>query len=156
MPRVREPNVTPKRPPKSKFWLDRSIYDYCCRTAIRTKYRAAELGVPFGGIDAPFLERLMIDQRARCAISGIAFTPLNGNGGFSSSPYGPALDRIQPALGYVASNVRFVCAIVNAAMGNWGEKYLFELMDILHKRKKGTLYERVTVLIDNTSTTAVQ
>jgi hypothetical protein len=31
--------------------------------------------------------------------------------------------------------VRFVCNIVNAAMGAWGEKYLRELVEIMHKNR---------------------
>ena len=34
----------------------------------------------------------------------------------------PSIDRINPSLGYIYSNVRVVCLGMNAALGNWGEK----------------------------------
>lgn len=46
----------------------------------------------------------------------------------------PSLDRIDPAKGYVYSNVRVVCYALNCAMGTWGEGPLMEILQALKKR----------------------
>lgn len=40
----------------------------------------------------------------------------------------PSLDRREPAKGYVIENVRVVCHGFNAAMGDWGEDVLLQLV----------------------------
>lgn len=58
-----------------------------------------------------------------CELSGM---PLKASKG-SRSPNSISLDRIDPAKGYVYSNIRVVAWCLNAAFGNWGseefEKY---------------------------------
>lgn len=47
----------------------------------------------------------------------------------------PSLDRIQPPLGYVEGNLRFVCTHVNIAMSNYGlEDFLTLCKDVLTYR----------------------
>ena len=58
-------------------------------------------------------------ERGRCQLTGLAF----GKG-----PFAPTLDRIEPAKGYVPHNVRVVCRLVNAALGDWGEATLRQAM----------------------------
>ena len=40
----------------------------------------------------------------------------------------PSFDRIKAGGGYVRGNVRLVLFAMNAALGNWGEKQLREIM----------------------------
>ena len=42
-------------------------------------------------------------------------------------PFAPSLDRVVPARGYVAENVRFVCTAANFAMNQWGVDVLRRL-----------------------------
>ena len=70
------------------------------------------------------VDRLLVDQKYRCAVTGIELVaPIN-----TTQPFGPSLDRIIPALGYVVGNVRVTCLIVNLAMNKWGEVALRKLL----------------------------
>jgi len=40
----------------------------------------------------------------------------------------PSIDRIVPEKGYVYDNVRVVCFAANAAMGDWGEDKIRDIM----------------------------
>lgn len=71
-------------------------------------------------------------QRWRCAISGVAFFQRRR----SDPAFRPTLDRITPATGYVAGNVRIVAYIVNLAMNEWGEKPLWALVEAMAKRPR--------------------
>lgn len=62
------------------------------------------------------------ENGCKCEITGIPFT-------FEpKDPTSLSIDRINPQVGYIPENVRFVCWWVNAAMGNWGLKKLKELI----------------------------
>jgi hypothetical protein len=54
--------------------------------------------------------------------------PRGERGKYRKDPFGPSLDRITPALGYVDGNLRVVCNIVNSAMNEWGTEALRELI----------------------------
>lgn len=72
----------------------------------------------------------MAEQRYACAITGISFlTPR------PEKAFRPSLDRISPAQGYVAGNVRVVCMIVNLALSNWGEGPLNRMVDCIAKKR---------------------
>ena len=73
---------------------------------------------------------MLVNQQWRCAISGVELRPPGGK----IDPFGPSLDRIIPELGYVASNLRIVCNMVNFAMNEWGLENLMILVDAM-KRK---------------------
>ena len=106
------------RSPRADFWL------YCKRSVPSAKVRAAKRGVPYA-ITAHDIDRLLVDQGWRCAISGIVLDRPNSSG---AKPFGPSLDRIRPENGYVVGNIRVVCNMVNWAMNKWGEKPLRELL----------------------------
>jgi len=55
----------------------------------------------------------------RCEVTGV---PLNLGGGRTFDS--PSLDRIDPGKGYVYSNIRVVCNLINCALGDWGEDTL--------------------------------
>ena len=59
----------------------------------------------------------------KCEISGIPFNETK-YGDARTRPFAPSLDRINPKLGYIPANCRFVCVAVNYAMGDWGEAVL--------------------------------
>lgn len=58
-------------------------------------------------------------ERGKCELTGLPF----GKG-----PFAPTLDRIVPADGYVPGNVRVVCRLINAALGDWGKSTLRQAM----------------------------
>lgn len=59
----------------------------------------------------------------KCQLSGVAFD-LSG----SRDAFSPSLDRIKPNDGYTRENVRVICRAMNAALGNWGESDLKEIV----------------------------
>lgn len=83
------------------------------------RIRAKRRGLPFllGAADVAALQFQI--NTGVCTVSGIALG-LDGGRKFNS----PSLDRIDPKLGYVVGNVRIVCHLMNAAMGDWGEATL--------------------------------
>lgn len=59
----------------------------------------------------------------RCEMTGMPLSTVGGRK-FNS----PSLDRIKPSKGYVLSNVRVVCLLMNCALGDWGEDILATAM----------------------------
>lgn len=94
--------------------------DFSRNMIIRLKRRSVEKGLPFA-LTEDDLCALMEEQKWCCAVSGLRFMVGRGR---PDKPFQPSVDRIEPPKGYVRSNVRIVCHIVNLAMNNWGEEPL--------------------------------
>lgn len=58
-------------------------------------------------------------DRGLCEMTGLPFN-LNDGRTWDS----PSLDRIDPAKGYVYSNIRIICFGMNSALNSWGEDVL--------------------------------
>jgi hypothetical protein len=99
--------------------------DDICDALDRAKARASRAAVAFD-LDRGGVRRILDRQGWRCAVSGIAFHAHRYIG--EDIPFRPSLDRITPSLGYVESNVRIVCEIVNLAMNRWGSAPLLKLV----------------------------
>lgn len=105
---------------------------YCFDAIARAKYRSRQKKVAFELTVADF-RRLMIEQKFKCAISGIEFSlqPVTSS---SLRAFRPSIDRIEPVGGYKVGNVRLVCEIVNLAMNQWGEQPLLKLVEAMATR----------------------
>ncbi len=112
---------------------DGAFWAYCKRAASAAQQRSKVRGWPCT-IDGYFIDQLMVDQDWRCAVSGVLLEPPPGIGKGKRSAFAPSIDRIVPSLGYVPGNVRVVAWIVNAAMNEWGQEALMQLIDAM-KRK---------------------
>lgn len=129
---ARSTQIGPKED-RSAFWV------YCTQTAFAAANRSATKGLPCD-IDAHFIDRLLVDQRWRCAVSGMPFTtPKTALGRHRKNPFGPSLDRIVPSLGYVAGNLRVVTNIVNSAMNEWGLESLLEMIAAIKAQQAASL-----------------
>lgn len=106
-----------------------AFWRYCNVAANGAISRARQRGLPCE-IDAYAIDRMLVDQGWRCAISNM---PLEARG--DHGPFGPSLDRIVPALGYVPGNIRVVCNMANWAMNRWGEEPLRAFINALRKSK---------------------
>lgn len=67
-----------------------------------------------------------------CELSGIPFDLLGGRT-FAS----PSIDRIEPSKGYVYSNIRIVCNLMNMALGDWGEETLDAVITSWLRKRSG-------------------
>ena len=114
------------RAERAEFWK------YCIRASNQAILRSRLKGLPCS-IDAYHLDQLLVDQRHACALSGIRL--ITTPAGQKRGPFGPSLDRIVPAHGYVPGNVRIVCNMVNLAMSNWGESALMILLEAFRDRE---------------------
>lgn len=111
--------------------IDRRPYAlFCVRGCERARGRARESRKAFD-LTPDILDRLLVDQRYRCAVTGIRFDPPGSGPRGMAAPFCPSIDRIVPANGYVAGNVRIVCHIVNCAMGDWGVVPLMQMVAAL-------------------------
>lgn len=90
-----------------------------------TKARSVKNNFNFD-LDKDFIEQLFIKQSGLCAVSKLKFVFEKDNN-FKRRPFAPSLDRIDPSKGYIKSNIRFVCVIVNLALNEFGDKS-FDLM----------------------------
>ena len=64
-------------------------------------------------------------------LAGFVFAP----GRLSAAnvtPFGPSLDRIVPELGYIPSNVRVVCLMVNLGINEWCLENFMTLVNALN------------------------
>lgn len=95
------------------------------------KRRARKLRLPFDlGLHREDIQR-RIDS-GFCELSGIPFR-LDGGRTFDS----PSVDRIIPKNGYVYSNIRVVCNLMNSALGDWGEEVLYAVVSSwVYKRER--------------------
>jgi hypothetical protein len=108
-----------------------AFWRYCVQTKNAARERSRTKSVPCN-IDDHLIDRLLVDQNWRCAVSGIPLkAPRGYREGYRKDPFGPSLDRIVPALGYVDGNLRIVCNIVNSAMNEWGLESLLELLNAM-------------------------
>ena len=91
--------------------------------------RASKKGIPFDlyQYEAQIEERIV----AGCEMTGLPFD-LHSKGQAWNSP---SIDRIIPAEGYVYTNIRIVCFAMNAAMGNWGETVLQQIITAWQERQ---------------------
>lgn len=62
-------------------------------------------------------------KRGVCEITGIPFVMVCGEG---THPYSPTLDRIDPNVGYIPTNVRVVVHIYNACRNEWGDAVVID------------------------------
>lgn len=87
------------------------------------KQRAVKANLPFDldqYVDA-ILDRF---DRGVCELSGLTFQRAAGRHG----AFSPSIDRVQPALGYVYTNIRIICWALNAAFGPWGKDVTFAIV----------------------------
>lgn len=90
------------------------------REAFReAKQRAGRKSLPFT-IELGFIEKMMVDQDFRCALSDIEFCVDKMPGAYHR-PFVASIDRIDSDRGYEPGNVRLVCLAVNIARGAWGD-----------------------------------
>ncbi len=108
------------------------LNDFAKDAPARARLRAVGKRVPYS-LTQDEVAALMDSQGWRCAISGIVFFQRKRN----DPAFRPTLDRIKPAAGYVAGNVRIVAYIVNLAMNKWGEEPLWKLVETMARRLDG-------------------
>lgn len=108
-----------REPEKAKASIRRALAANRARFLVQgAKDRAAKAGLPFD-LDQyiPQIQRRI--DAGRCEMTGL---PLVVEGGRTWDS--PSLDRIEPAKGYVYSNLRVICFAMNTALNNWGEETL--------------------------------
>jgi hypothetical protein len=98
---------------------------YLGRLVIESKNRAKERSLDFD-LDKDFVLQLYEGQDKKCSISGIQFD-FQKDSEFRIRPWAPSIDRINPKLGYVKSNVRLVCIVANLAINQFGD-FIFDKM----------------------------
>ncbi len=78
--------------------------------------------------------QLLLAQKMRCAVSGLDFDTGARTGVGRCRPYAASVDRIDAQLGYVPGNIRAVCVVVNAALGDWGDEVLRQVASAICAR----------------------
>ena len=89
-------------------------------------------------VDEDFVKKLWHDQCGLCAVCNIKLE-------WSSGPWRVSLDRIDSDLGYLKSNVRLVCWIVNNGMSNFGDESFETMCEEVSKMKRIRLAEGLHV-----------
>lgn len=100
-------------------------YIYIEQLFTKIKSRAKRLNRDFN-LTKEFLKDLYQKQNGICSVTGMLFSDEKYND-CKRKPFSPSLDRINSKLGYTQDNVRFVCSMVNSAIGEFGDK-LFDKM----------------------------
>jgi hypothetical protein len=86
--------------------------------------RALPKGLPFD-LDQHKPEITARVRAGHCEMTGLPFDM-----GMGRTFDSPSIDRIEPTLGYVYSNIRIILWGMNAALGTWGEDVLRERMKL--------------------------
>ena len=92
----------------------------CLIATTRTRARKKGLAFDLGDHVLGLQDRI---NAGRCELSGTEFDLSPGRKAFS-----PSLDRRDPKVGYIYSNIRVVCHAMNVALGDWGEDDLATVM----------------------------
>ena len=85
----------------------------------RVKRRAKLIELDFN-LTKEFIEELYVLQDRKCALTGLDFIFDKSN--TSKRPFAPSVDRINSKLGYIKSNVRLVCVVVNFSLNEFGDE----------------------------------
>jgi hypothetical protein len=96
-------------------------YNYLSGLLTKIKSRAKKFNRDFN-LTKEFIENLYFKQNGCCAVTAIPFSNEKYND-YKRKPFAPSLDRIDSKMGYTQDNVRFVCSMVNAALGEFGDKF---------------------------------
>lgn len=91
------------------------------------KKRAADKQLPFD-LTAEWIRAAI--ERGHCEVTGICFDLQRAK--WFKNPFGPSVDRVDPALGYTKANCRIVVECFNSARGEWGDGILKRLMEALN------------------------
>lgn len=111
----RNNNLERHRLTQKNIYKKNRIRHYVSVCIKRALERSTARGIKFS-ISSDFALALMEEQKNTCALSGLPFLDPIMPG--RPWPYSPSLDRINPLLGYVETNVRFVLHGVNSLKGN--------------------------------------
>lgn len=84
------------------------------------KRRARKHSLRFN-LDLEYLAKMWIDQRGRCALTGIVMDYQSGSL-YDKNPCRFGVDRIDNNLGYIKDNVRLTCHWSNNAKNTWTDK----------------------------------
>jgi hypothetical protein len=79
------------------------------------------------------VERLLLDSKGHCALSGIRFSD-ERVGKRQARPWMATLDRTDAALGYAIGNVRVVCLVANNALADFGDNVVITLAKAISQR----------------------
>ena len=97
-----------------------------------TRTRARRKGIEFD-LTSQFLTELLL--AGHCAVTGLPFdVERSGDGKKGMKPFAPSVDRIDPKLGYVKSNVRIVCYIYNCAKSEFHDEDVMTMASAMLKR----------------------
>jgi hypothetical protein len=95
----------------------------------RHKKGAAQRGLDFS-LTPDDISAVLAEQRLLCAVTQLPFKNDKPNG-LRFRPWAPSLDRVSNSTGYVAGNVRVVCAFVNIAMNGFGDEFFSAVLEPL-------------------------
>lgn len=128
-------NETPKTI-AARRWRENNRAAVLCNKAAQ---RAKRTSVPYRlrRRDVAEIQRKL--DAGVCELTGLRFSSKGG----ARSHLSASLDRRVPALGYVPGNVRVVCFGINAALGNWGEAALREIIKAWQAREADAYAEAV-------------
>lgn len=99
----------------------------------RTRQRAISAGVECA-LTITDLCALFEQGNGACALSGIPFTEKEIPGK-RFRPWVPSIDRINPGGPYSKDNCRLICAYINIAMNQFGEKLLIYVARAIAKKQ---------------------
>jgi hypothetical protein len=121
-----------KNPERDRLYQEKYRTIHRAKTLIRhAKRRAAVLNVPFN-LDTYVKEIQSRIDTGECELTGERFNLKKGRNWNA-----PSLDRIEPKKGYVYSNIRIVCFVINCALGNWGQDVLIHLVRKMQRKQRG-------------------
>jgi len=106
---------------------------------LRAKFRSKQCKRKNCGVTPEFLKQLFDSQNGICPITGWNLVlPDSTSKGWSNgpSPQNASLDRIDPSMGYIETNVRFVSLMANHARNSFDDNTLIDFCESVVKNKK--------------------
>ena len=112
-------------------------YKFRCRQLCAMAKNRSKVGnLPFN-LTKEYLRELWEEQDGRCTISGRKFELGRPAENETVKANAPSLDRVEPKLGYVKGNVRFVCYQVNTSLNEYGLEAFVSLCKDVIKFQNG-------------------
>ena len=101
----------------------------------KAKERSINKGLDFQ-FTYNYCMELMVSNDWSCSLSGLSFQFESSKPGIAS-PYSPSIDRINPSLGYVEGNVRFILHGLNSLKGSGTDDDVLSICKAVLKKNYG-------------------
>lgn len=115
--------------------VNKDFKHFLTKLARSVRTRAARENIRYD-LSTDFILNLFAEQNGKCKMTGVPFELNQRRGRTNISPRLPSIDKIEPAKGYIKSNVQLVCFMYNQAKDVWTDNDVLKFAKALVAHQK--------------------